>query len=413
MQENFQQIEQTWVDLESLVTVNDGDVFLIQNRGPGILMTLESYTTPDDEESTAGTLIPADISKQGVFIKGTQKLFLKALTNASCAINITKANNNSGGQTINNQDITVTANGVYTAESGYTGLGTVTVNVPSPVETVTATNNSSYDRVNGEKVWLSKSGDNYSIINYASADKNSLIGACKQNIAIGASGSVETLDEGVLVPHLTRDFVLNSGITESNIDDAAGLLTIPLSTASAFIVSNVIDMPSTAETDFKFKIKFKYINNDSGTTPTLPLYTLGGLNFNDSISYPSGYEPQLYTSGNDIGGSYPRSSNARRTLTYNATGVLNIDDWLTVSIETNSTSPYATLKIVDTNGNTYTKTDTDFSCTFNSHNVQRVCIGQSSSYPSTLSAVFDLSECGLFSADESVTYWTPYTETEG
>lgn len=32
---------------------------------------------------------------------------------------------------VNNQDITVTENGTYTAEDGYTGLGTVNVNVPS------------------------------------------------------------------------------------------------------------------------------------------------------------------------------------------------------------------------------------------------------------------------------------------
>ena len=36
-----------------------------------------------------------------------------------------------GGGTINNQDKTITQNGTYTADSGYTGLGTVNVNVPS------------------------------------------------------------------------------------------------------------------------------------------------------------------------------------------------------------------------------------------------------------------------------------------
>ena len=35
------------------------------------------------------------------------------------------------GTKINNQDITVTENGTYTAEDGYTGLGTVNVNVPT------------------------------------------------------------------------------------------------------------------------------------------------------------------------------------------------------------------------------------------------------------------------------------------
>ena len=39
--------------------------------------------------------------------------------------------NISGGTTINNQDKTITENGSYTADTGYTGLGTVTVNVPS------------------------------------------------------------------------------------------------------------------------------------------------------------------------------------------------------------------------------------------------------------------------------------------
>jgi hypothetical protein len=37
----------------------------------------------------------------------------------------------STGSTINNQDLTIVSNGVYTADEGYTGLGTVTVAVPS------------------------------------------------------------------------------------------------------------------------------------------------------------------------------------------------------------------------------------------------------------------------------------------
>ena len=35
----------------------------------------------------------------------------------------------SGGVSINNQDKTITQNGTYTADEGYTGLGTVSVNV--------------------------------------------------------------------------------------------------------------------------------------------------------------------------------------------------------------------------------------------------------------------------------------------
>lgn len=51
-----------------------------------------------------------------------------------------------GGEPINNQDKTITANGSYTADEGYTGLGTVTVNVPNPsTGTKTITANGTYD----------------------------------------------------------------------------------------------------------------------------------------------------------------------------------------------------------------------------------------------------------------------------
>ena len=53
-----------------------------------------------------------------------------------------------GGATINNQDIDVTENGVYTADTGYTGLGTVNVNVPTGTtinnQNITVTENGTY-----------------------------------------------------------------------------------------------------------------------------------------------------------------------------------------------------------------------------------------------------------------------------
>ena len=54
------------------------------------------------------------------------------------------------GSTINNQNKTVTSNGVYTADQGYTGLGRVTVNVNNSTETKTITENGTYTPSSGK-----------------------------------------------------------------------------------------------------------------------------------------------------------------------------------------------------------------------------------------------------------------------
>ena len=50
------------------------------------------------------------------------------------ALGTAQAGSGGGGQTINNEDMTITSNGTYTASEGYTGIGTATVNVGSLVE---------------------------------------------------------------------------------------------------------------------------------------------------------------------------------------------------------------------------------------------------------------------------------------
>ena len=72
---------------------------------------------------------------------GLYSTFLQAISDAC-------DNAGGGGITIRNQNKTITENGTYKADSGYTGLGTVNVNVPTPSGTIDITENGSYDVTN-------------------------------------------------------------------------------------------------------------------------------------------------------------------------------------------------------------------------------------------------------------------------
>ena len=159
-----------------------------------------------------------------------------------------KATPDSGGEVINNQDITITSNGEYSAGEGYTGIGTatvalplgtktitandtylassdnlegftsVTVNVPNPStgtlnitengtynvtnyasaevdvpssgSTITASNDTGASIFTGDKVWLQRAQGNYSILTTPVVSANTFTGIAAENIATGSSGSV-------------------------------------------------------------------------------------------------------------------------------------------------------------------------------------------------------------------------------
>ena len=74
-----------------------------------------------------------------------------------------------------NQDKTITENGTYTADVGYTGLGTVTVNVKGGGDTVTAVNKTGAVINEGDKVWLQKDAQvGGEVYNIGSATKSEL-----------------------------------------------------------------------------------------------------------------------------------------------------------------------------------------------------------------------------------------------
>lgn len=86
MQEVFEKdITNEWIALSELITVDSDATYRIQNRGPDMLVALESSDTPDDTQE--GDLILPYI--QAIYKKGSQDLYLRAFDNI-CGINITK-----------------------------------------------------------------------------------------------------------------------------------------------------------------------------------------------------------------------------------------------------------------------------------------------------------------------------------
>ncbi len=95
---------------------------------------------------------------------------------------------------INNQDITITENGVYTASAGYTGIGTATVNVPQPepvIESINITPTTSE-----QTITASGGTDGYSPITVSavtsSIDTNITAGNIKEGVSIlGVEGGLK------------------------------------------------------------------------------------------------------------------------------------------------------------------------------------------------------------------------------
>lgn len=132
-----------------------------------------------------------------------------------------------GGSEIKNQDITITENGTYTAESGYTGIGTATVNVPQPTGEINITSNSIVD-----------------VTNYATANVNVPTGSQQK---FGA----------------TIDNFLGNVAQDGSLEEAVGNLNI--------VFSGVTTLNNTALTG-----KFMY---DTG-------YNIGNTQLVKSVSFP-------------------------------------------------------------------------------------------------------------------------------
>ena len=123
------------------------------------------------------------------------------------------------GTQINNQDKTVTANGTYTADSGYTGLGEVTVALPLDTKTIT---------VNGTYTASSDDLQGYSSVTVNVAD----VPAVVKELSVIPTTSVQTIrpEQGVdgfsVVNVSAVTSAIDNNITAENIKSGVEILGV-------------------------------------------------------------------------------------------------------------------------------------------------------------------------------------------
>ena len=161
-------------------------------------------------------------------------------------------------------------------------------NAPSEY-VVTAINNSNFDRVEREKVWVEKVGSTYYIRDVLGITSYYFTGVCVDNINKNSSGRVVVID-GNLVNHYTANYNKNGG---ANPDDNAQIATLlntqtsPNNYSSDFIYSDSYNIEAGTYNKVEINCKFMYHGTNSTST------SCGFIGIPNMYSNTDIYSPKL------------------------------------------------------------------------------------------------------------------------
>ena len=179
------------------------------------------------------------------------------------------------GAQINNQDKTITTNGTYTADSGYTGLGEVTVNVVGEGSEIEAKNYTGSDILEGDKVWINQGATTSTLLNNRSSKYDYgyyMFDNPNKLYWFGSNTSSSNMD-GIYIANINEDGSLSSFTKTFSISFSACLLVdeynnLILDGSSGELYDLNTDTgytykPSSGRTYRRFNKNFVFCSNNS------------------------------------------------------------------------------------------------------------------------------------------------------
>lgn len=302
--------------------------------------------------------------------------------------------------------------------ANYLGTTNAITSTVGGTTTLNVINNSSVERFENEKVWIRQIVGGWEIIDWASADINSLTGKCDSAIAVGGTGTVSLADDGVVMTHFSRNFTLGAGAQESEIDDVSQLFTYNAYASSdsvnKYLVSGQLDLPVSQLGNLLLKVTFKFspVDQNAGLTANNIEGNLLSTTYSNSTSFPvdnpyANY-PHIYAVGkgtNQLKAAYNYVSIKTINISYGS--IINFDKFITAILRfDNNANPKARFEMNDSLGNSNSGTLNYIA--ESEGNIQRAFIGTSSRLASNITTTIDLSKTGLYTADGNTALWTPY-----
>lgn len=283
--------------------------------------------------------------------------------------------------------------------------------------TLTVVNHSSFDRSTNEKIFLNQITGGWEIIDYASADINSITAKCDENIAKNATGTVSLSVNGQLMNHEVRDFSLGSGVNDSDINDNTKQFTSNRYSSSSnnnlntFIVSPDLNLPKSQNADMLLKVKFKVLNNDTSVENKITGWIIS-CGYNNTITFPSGSTdlPHIYCSSDTekITSEFKYVYTENLSVSYGT--LVQFDKWIEATLRCKSSlSPKSLFTVKDQLGDIQQATDAYVPST-SDYAIRRVYVGARYSTTNNIAFVYDLDNTGLYTGDGETLLWKPYKE---